>query len=194
MLTSGDSTLQRYAKSGKNSIFTPMKPLLILSLMATLSFCSPFGVKSAGRNDKPEGPVVSYEYSYDGTMMYPLEFICVERSGSGTLQLLYSGGGAEITVYSLPEEAPERIGALAAEYKLHRLKESYRPRMRILDGYMWHCRIRYGKGVISSRGSNARPPRALKDGIDAINAYLREQTREENIIGHAGHDSRNMRR
>ncbi|MBQ9660504.1 MAG: hypothetical protein IJV37_04475 [Bacteroidales bacterium] len=171
-----------------------MKPLLILSLVVPLLSCSPFGVKGSGRNDKPRGAVRSYEYRHSGTMKYPLEFICVERSGSGTLQLLYSGGGAEITVYSLSEEALERIGDLAAEYKLHKLKESYRPRMQILDGYMWHCHIRYEKGGISSGGSNARPPRALKEGIDAINAYLREQIREESIIGHAEHDSRNMRR
>ncbi len=175
-----------------------MKFLLALTLMASL--LSPFriGVKGRGSNDKPDGAVIRYEYTYSSTAMYPLTWYCVERDEAGEVKIAYSGDiEREIRIIRGPEDFFERVGALAAGYKLHKLKNTYTPRMHVLDGYMWSVYIRYEKGGISSSGSNAWPPEALDAGINAINAYVKsliEAAGEEGVIGHDDHDSRYKRR
>ena len=175
-----------------------MKLLLALTLMASL--LSPFriGVKGRGSNDKPDGAVIRYEYSYSSTAMYPLTWYCVERDETGVVKVSYSRDiEREIRIIRAPDDIFEQIGALAAEYKLHKLKNTYTPRMHVLDGYMWSVHIRYEKGSISSSGSNAWPPEKLDAGVNAINAYVKsliEAAGEEGVIGRDDHDSRYKRR
>ena len=169
-----------------------MKTLLTLSLMLSMFGCLRMGVKASGSNEKPDGAVIGYEYKYSGMMMYPLRWYSVTRDSTGVAQLLYSGGEPDITILRAPEDIFEKIASIAGEYKLHRLRGSYRPRMKILDGYMWHMYIRYEKGSISSGGSNAGAPQKLSAGISAINNYIEaliDAAGEEDVIGHDDHDS-----
>ena len=78
-----------------------------------------------------------------------------------------------------------RVDAMVAEYGLRRLKESYQPRMEVLDGYDWHVRIRFRENTISSGGFNAGPPGKLASGIAAINQYVEslvDASSEEDVI------------
>ena len=84
-----------------------------------------------------------------------------------------------------PEDFFARVDALVAEYGLHRLKESYRPRMEVLDGYDWHVRIRFRENSIYSGGFNAGPSGKLASGIAAINQYVEslvDASSEEDVI------------
>ena len=121
----------------------------------------------------PKGLLNYYEYQETGTVMPPLEYIRVERTDEG-IRMDYSRFGEEQKVVLLPDGAMEHIDSLFREYGLKKLKESYRPRVQILDGTMWHVYFGYEENPISSGGSNAWPPKRQMEGISAINAWLKE--------------------
>ena len=51
----------------ENTNLNSMKLLITLAMMFPLLF--PFGTKATGRNEKPDGPATSYEFSYSSTAM-----------------------------------------------------------------------------------------------------------------------------
>lgn len=149
-------------------------------------------VKASGHNEKPSGAVTEYEYKYSATMVYPLTWYLVQRDSTGRATLHYSTGEAEITILRIPDDVFGRIADIAAEYKLHKQRESYQPRTRVMDGNSWSAHIRYGKGGIYSSGNNANPPERLYAGIKMINDTLRaliDAATEADVIGHDDHDS-----
>ena len=163
-----------------------MKLLLTLAFMLPLLSCSPLWNKSSGSNPRPDGPATSYEYSYNGTMMYPIEYYSVKRGADGAVRIAFlRNNEPEVRVIAGPEDFFARVDALVAEYGLRRLKESYQPRMEVLDGYDWHVRIRFRENTISSGGFNAGPSGKLASGIAAINQYVEslvDASSEEDVI------------
>lgn len=163
-----------------------MKLLLTLAFMLPLLSCSPLWNKSSGSNPRPDGPATSYEYSYNGTMMYPIEYYSVKRGADGAVRIAFlRNNEPEVRVIAGPEDFFARVDALVAEYGLHRLKESYRPRMEVLDGYDWHVRIRFRENAIYSGGFNAGPSGKLSSGIAALNQYVEsliDASSEEDVI------------
>ena len=146
------------------------KYILIMAL--TLFGCS-FGCGSQPGPGATER-LNYYEYKDIGTIMPPLEYIRVERTDDG-IRMEYSKFDEEQKVVLLPDDALEHIDSLFREYGLKRLKESYRPRVQILDGTMWHVYFGYEENPVSSGGSNAWPSGRHWAGISAINAWLRSQ-------------------
>ncbi len=163
-----------------------MKLLLTLAFMLPLLSCSPLWNKSSGSNPRPDGPATSYEYSYNGTMMYPIEYYSVKSGADGAVRIAFlRNNEPEVRVIAGPEDFFARVDALVAEYGLRRLKESYRPRMEVLDGYDWHVRIRFRENSIYSGGFNAGPPCKLASGIAALNQYVEsliDASSEEEVI------------
>ena len=154
-----------------------MKLLLTLAFMLPLLSCSPLWNKSSGSNPRPDGP---------GTMMYPIKYYSVKRDADGAVRIAFlRNSEPEVRVIAGPEDFFARVDAMVAEYGLHRLKESYRPRMEVLDGYDWHVRIRFRENTISSGGFNAGPSGKLASGIAAINQYVEslvDASSEEDVI------------
>ncbi len=163
-----------------------MKLLLTLAFMLPLLSCSPLWNKSSGSNPRPDGPATSYEYSYNGTMMYPIEYYSVKSGADGAVRIAFlRNNEPEVRVIAGPEDFFARVDALVAEYGLRRLKESYRPRMEVLDGYDWHVRIRFRENAIYSGGFNAGPSGKLASGIAAINQFVEsliDASSEEDVI------------
>ena len=171
-----------------------MKPLLILSLMFTLFGCSPFGVISSGSNSRPQGPVVYYEYSYSTMARYPAEYYRIDRDADGHVCIAWSKQhDADIAVIRGPEDLLGRVAGIVSANKLYKLKNSYRPRMDVLDGFMWHAAIGYEGDSIYTGGSNAWPPSKQSMGIVAINGMIEElvaASSESDIIARRSHDDR----
>lgn len=170
-----------------------MRSFLFFSLIVPLMVGGLFTI-SKGSNPRPDGPVTSYQYSYSGTMRFPTRFYEVKPDSTGTVCIYWSEQHSpDVSVIRAPEDALEHIGALVKEYKLHRLKSSYRPRMQVLDGYGWHMYVRFSGNSISTGGTNAWPPAKLNAGIHAINAYiggLIEASAPEDIIRVESHLTR----
>lgn len=156
---------------------TDMKHIFTFScLMALLNFCPRSTLISGniaeGDNDKPEGAIKSYEYSYSGTMAFPIDFYRLTVLEDGTVELGYSHDENDIHLFRVTEEAPAKIAEIAEKSSLYKIKRSYRPKLEVLDGYGWHMYIRYEKGGISSGGTNAGPKKEFNDCIATINNYL----------------------
>ena len=145
--------------------FVGMNHFYLILLMAVCIF---------GRAMSPQQPreVVSYQYEYRACMMHPLVTYLVEKDEKGTQRLIWSKLDGVKHVVVLEEDVLGRIGQIARESRLSRLKENYYPHMDIRDGYSWTLRIRYPGGSIYSDGMNAYPRQKQRDGIKAINDYL----------------------
>ena len=152
-----------------------MKTILAFSLLLPL-FGGIIYTKASGSNKKPEGAVVSYSYCYRATMAYPRLYYQVGRDSSGTVCIAWQKEHCpDVTIIRSSDEVLKRIEAIAAEYRLHKIKRIYTPSVQVLDGTSWDAYLRYEKGSISSSGSNAKAPKKLMDGIYAINDYIQSQ-------------------
>lgn len=149
-----------------------MKTLFAFSLILPL-IGGVFYIKSSGKNHKPEGDAVYYEYRYSGTMVYPFTFYQVQKDASGQVRIAWiKDQGPDVVVIKAPQEVLEHIGTLAYQHKFYRIKESYWPSVQVLDGTSWHMYMRFQKGSISSGGNNATAPAKRMQGIYSINSYL----------------------
>ena len=147
------------------------KTILLLTMLIPLFGCA---------RTRPGGPLVAYEYELQNYRSgWPTVSYQLVLSASGTQTLNYSKCDGVVHAVVLQEDALGKVDQLFRKYRLGRLNESYRPLMRILDGKHWSVRFSYQSDSISSRGSNAYPPRRLRSGIDAINAYLDSLIPEE---------------
>ena len=162
-----------------------MKTILAFSLFVPILGLF-YGVRATGRNEKPKGELVLYEYSYSTTARFPSYYYEVRRDGTGMLCIGFSKDHeADIRIIRAPEDALEHIAGIAKEHRMHRLRGSYRPSMQVLDGYGWHCYLRYSDGSISSGGTHAHAPGKPGAGIAVINDYLRaliEASGSEDVI------------
>ncbi len=169
-----------------------MKALLAFSILIPM-FGGFLFTKAKGSNPRPDGPASSYEYQYSGTMMYPLTYYDVKRDESGAVRIAYLEDdwdtrdmkGPDVIIIPGPADFFERVDAIVAKYKLHRLRSTYTPRADVRDGYMWHSYIRFRENSISCGGSNAWPSDKLMNGIYAINGIIEaaiEASTEADVI------------
>ena len=171
-----------------------MKTLLILSFMIPRLSCSPLWTKSRGSNPRPDGPARSYEYRRSNCMRYPQTYYKVARDSTGAVLIAWSRGEAEGFVIRGPEHLLEEVDAAVAQYKLHRLANSYTPRMDVRDGWSWDLYIRFPGNSISSGGCNARPADKQDAGIQAINARIQaliDAATEDDIIARPSWEDKN---
>ena len=149
-----------------------MRTLFAFSLLIPL-LGGMWGSRSSGSNPRPDGPCRSYEYRHSGTMMYPITYYEVKRDAAGAVRIAYlKDQGPDVLVIPGPDDLLAQIDTIVAKEKTYRLKNSYWPRMEILDGYMWHVHIVFDKTSISSGGNNAWPSAKVWKGVEAINARI----------------------
>lgn len=142
-----------------------MKFLVLLAMTLSLFSCN--------ENDKKlEGPFKYYEYRSTTMREYPREYYRLERTEDGSLTLTWAKSSSPEAVLAVPDEAAEQVKSLIEEYKLYKLKSSYRPPFDVRDGIMWHVYFSVGETHISCSADNAWPPEKLREGIEAVNACL----------------------
>ena len=145
-----------------------MKFVFLLSMLMSL-----FGCRDAN-GEKPEGPFKYYEYRSTTMREYPHEYYRLEDSEEDGLTLSWARCNSPITVIRVPETAARQVTALIEQYKLYKLAKSYTPPFDVRDGIMWHVYFAFGKSHTSCSADNAWPPKDLRDGIDAVNAFFGE--------------------
>ena len=160
-----------------------MKTFLALSFLSLLSCSCIGGVRL------PAGPPIRYDYMLSGMRSAPMEWYRAETLEDGSLRLLVLNGRDSVLIVRPPEDLFRQIDALVRQYGLNRLKSRYKPHADIRDGKSWSVYIRYPEGdSIHSDGYHRRPRKELQDGIEAINALLRqvaEAATGEDILGQA---------
>ena len=72
----------------------------------------------------------------------------------------------------LSHETMNQFRQIIEDEKMFKYKESYRPKMEVLDGWGWSFRAKFSDGSsISSHGSNASPK---GDGLARIQGLMAE--------------------
>ena len=156
-----------------------MKHILIIAMILSIFGCGDNGSK------KLEGPFKYYEYRETTMRAYPHEYYRLEMTEEQGMTLSWAKVNSPVTVLRVPESAAQELKSLILEHKLYNLKDSYKPPFRVLDGYMWHLYFRFGSEGVSCSADNARPPKQLQEGIEAINAFfnrLIDASTEDDII------------
>ena len=139
---------------------------------------------ACSRQEKTQGALVSYEYSYGGAMYRSGTYYKVEQGQDGIVRVCYSNEGrwGAIKVYRGPADALEKIDRMIVDGKLKKLKNNYKTPFNVLDGWDWDLHIRYEQGSISSGGYMAKPPASMWSVIESINAYIDTLVVEENYL------------
>jgi len=145
--------------------------LYAIMICASIFSVLPFGCR---HQEKFSGKIESYTYtSMPGMNPQPNLYIKVYRSDSdGTPLVAFLRKGYIVNVYKAPEDVFTTIDTYVREYKFHRLKNHYQPKMEIMDGGSWNMYINYEEGSVSSGGYVVAPPKRYNEGIDLINTYL----------------------
>ena len=172
-----------------------IKTIIALSLLGALFSCDKDPLSNKRVKDVPGETIKEYTYSYSGTMMWYITWYKIEKGDDGNLRLLYSKDcEPEITIYKCPADALKKIDGFVRQYKLWNLKNSYQPKMDILDGYSWHTSITYEDAWLSTGGFNAWPPKELSAGLSTIEGYVKsiiDAATDADIIGTDSHFNRN---
>ena len=116
--------------------------------------------------------LMRFHFDEHGTMAQPNFEYALDRDSSGRVSLYVFKLFDDSWGDTLPvgREVIDHVQQTISDNKLHRYKESYRPRMQVLDGYMWSYEAVYDDGTrLHSHGSNARPN---DDTLPTIAAYL----------------------
>ena len=143
-----------------------MKFLLLMTMLLSLSCCG------YGNGKKPEGAFKYYEYRSTTMREYPHEYYRLEYSEENGLTLSWAKCNSPVAVVPVPDSAAQEVASLIKQYKLYKLKRTYRPPFDVRDGIMWHVYFCFGDDHTSCSADNAWPPDKLKQGIQAINDYL----------------------
>ena len=107
----------------------------------------------------PEGSLVRVEFSESGTMAGYEWYGCAEPDSTGTFVLrAMKETYGPLFQKQLSPEAMTEFRQIIEDEEMFKYKDSYRPKMEVLDGWGWSFRAKFSDGSsISSHGSNATP-------------------------------------
>ena len=121
----------------------------------------------------PEGSLVRVELTRSGTMAGYEWYGCAETDSTGifVLRAMKESYGP-LFQKQLSHETMNQFRQIIEDEKMFKYKESYRPKMEVLDGWGWSFRAKFSDGSsISSHGSNASPK---GDGLARIQGLMAE--------------------
>ena len=121
----------------------------------------------------PEGSLVRVELTRSGTMAGYEWYGCAEHDSTGifVLRAMKESYGP-LFQKQLSHESMNQFRQIIEDEKMFKYKESYRPKMEVLDGWGWSFRAKFSDGSsISSHGSNASPK---GDGLARIQGLMAE--------------------
>ena len=125
----------------------------------------------------PEGDLLRVEYSRHGTMAGPEYEGIVKQDSTGAyiLVAMRESYGPYYTKQLTVDEV-QQFRQIIEEEKMYKYKESYRPRMEVLDGWGWSFSAKFSDGTkIYSHGSNASPH---GNGLARICGWMKELAQE----------------
>ena len=84
--------------------------------------------------------------------------------------------GIDTVRYKADRQLMDDVQRIFSERRMYRYKSSYRPKLKVLDGYSWHYSAKFADGEsFSSSGNNAWPRGDAFDAIaDLVKGYSPE--------------------
>lgn len=131
------------------------------------------GLFGCAMKKMPESELISVELTHSGTMAgYEYEGrVQQDSTGAFVLRAMKENYGP-LFEKKLNAEAMKRFRQIIEEEKMYQYKDSYRPKMQVMDGWGWSFSARFADGSsISSHGSNASPK---GNGLGRIRGYMDE--------------------
>ena len=112
----------------------------------------------SGNREAPTGNLVSCLISEYGTAMYPMYYYKVEKNQEGEILLYNISFDGDTTVHYVDNSVIDDIEKIIIDNQMYDYKESYKPHMKILDGYLWSFEAKYDdKTKLYSHGNNTYP-------------------------------------
>ena len=146
--------------------------LCLLSGVLGLIGCAP--------KKMPEGDLIRVEYTRSGTMAgYEFEGrVEQDSAGSFVIRAMKESYGA-LYEKKVSPEVLQHFRQIIEEEKMYKYKESYRPKLEVLDGWGWSFSAKFSDGSsIYSHGSNASPG---GNGLGKIRGYLESLIEEGGV-------------
>lgn len=141
-----------------------------------LLFCvlgSLFSLIGCSVKKMPEGELLSVEFARSGMRAGNEYEGRVEKDSSGVITLTaMKEPYGPLFEKRLSAKDLQKFRQIIEENKMYKYKDSYRPMVRVLDGWSWSFTAVFSDGTsISSHGSNAGPS---DDGLQEIRELMQE--------------------
>ena len=122
--------------------------------------------------EEPVGPVTYLSYSRSEMRFHEELIFAKNEEGVYTLTRQVGYNDDERRAVTVPASVGEDIWRIMQNEKILNYKESYAPRVKVLDGYMWSLGASFAKGKhFRTEGDNEIPDGG--EGIDKLVKYLR---------------------
>lgn len=145
----------------------------IFVILSLFTSCDMFSV-----NKKcPDGNLISCEYSYYGTIKYPLDYYKIEKDKNGNTTICNVSSGGDTTIVNVSKDILNKVENAIKENKMYKYKERYTSFMRVLDGNSWAFEVEYDNNKkIYSHGENAYPRNY--EGLNIVKQILANAYKE----------------
>ena len=139
--------------------------------LMTFAFSGLLALIGCSTKSMPDSELIGLRYVSSGTMARP-EFegsVKMDSTGVFVLKAMKENYGPMFEKQITTEDM-KHFRQIIEDEKMYKYKESYRPRMQVMDGWGWTFWAKFADGsVIESHGSNARPD---GNGLGKVHGYM----------------------
>ena len=139
--------------------------------LMTFAFSGLLALIGCSTKSMPDSELIGLRYVSSGTMARP-EFegsVKMDSAGVFVLKAMKENYGPMFEKQITTEDM-KYLRQIIEDEKMYKYKDSYRPRMQVMDGWGWTFWAKFADGsVIESHGSNARPD---GNGLGKVHGYM----------------------
>ena len=141
--------------------------------LMTFAFSGLLALIGCSTKSMPDSELIGLRYVSSGTMARP-EFegsVKMDSAGVFVLKAMKENYGPMFEKQITAEDM-RHFRQIIEDEKMYKYKDSYRPRMQVMDGWGWTFWAKFADGsVIESHGSNARPD---GNGLGKVHGYMEQ--------------------
>ena len=139
--------------------------------LMTFAFSGLLALIGCSTKSMPDSELIGLRYVSSGTMARP-EFegsVKMDSAGVFVLKAMKENYGPMFEKQITTEDM-KHFRQIIEDEKMYKYKDSYQPRMQVMDGWGWTFWAKFADGsVIESHGSNARPD---GNGLGKVHGYM----------------------
>ena len=139
--------------------------------LMTFAFSGLLALIGCSTKSMPDSELIGLRYVSSGTMARP-EFegsVKMDSTGVFVLKAMKENYGPMFETQITTDDM-KYLRQIIEDEKMYKYKDSYRPRMQVMDGWGWTFWAKFADGsVIESHGSNARPD---GNGLGKVHGYM----------------------
>ena len=141
--------------------------------LMTFAFSGLLALIGCSTKSMPDSELIGLRYVSSGTMARP-EFegsVKMDSAGVFVLKAMKENYGPMFETQITTDDM-KYLRQIIEDEKMYKYKDSYRPRMQVMDGWGWSFWAKFADGsVLESHGSNARPD---GNGLGKVHGYMEQ--------------------